>query len=407
MKKELLMENSDILENLQKELHLELTTNILPYWEKLYDPHYGGYYGRVTGKEELIPEAPKGAVLQSRILWTYSAAARILKDKRYLVPAARARDFVLDKLLDKEYGGVYWSTDHKGEPLDTRKQFYALGFALYGLSEYHRATGDPLALESAIGLFRDIEAHSYDKIYGGYLEAASRDWSDIRDYRLSEKDANEKKTMNSHLHILEPYTNLFRVWKDPGLEVALAGLIRLFLDKIIDPSTHHLSLFFDEEYHVRGSAISYGHDIEASWLLMEAAKELADYKPGVYGEILSRVTDQSRDVAFAALKGFQSDFSMIYEVASGGRIDKTRHWWVQAETVVGLFYLYHWHKVPHALSLAVNCWNYIKENIRDREHGEWFWSPGNTTDDKAGFWKCPYHNSRMCLQVIDHMHQLP
>ena len=407
MKKELLMENSDILEDLQKELHLELTTNILPYWEKLYDPHYGGFYGRVTGKEELIQEAPKGAVLQSRILWTFYAAARILRDKRYLVPAARARDFVLDNLLDKEYGGVYWSTDHKGEPLDTRKQFYALGFALYGLSEYHRATGDPLALESAIGLFRDIEAHSYDKIYGGYLEAASRDWSDIRDYRLSEKDANEKKTMNSHLHILEPYTNLFRVWKDPALEVALAGLIRLFMDKIIDPSTHHLSLFFDEEYHVRGSAISYGHDIEASWLLMEAAKELADYKPGVYGEILSRVTDQSRDVAFAALKGFQSDFSMIYEVASGGRIDKTRHWWVQAETVLGLFYLYLWHKVPHALHMAVNCWNYIRENIVDKEHGEWFWSPGNTTDDKAGFWKCPYHNSRMCLQVIDHMHQLP
>ena len=401
------MENHNVLETLGEELHHELTRNILPYWIQLRDRKYGGYYGRVTGKEELIKEAPKGAVLQSRILWTFSAAARVLRDTQYLPHATYAKDFLLEKMYDREYGGVFWSVDHKGNLADPRKQFYAQGFAIYGLSEYHRATADPAALEKAVALFLDIENHSYDKIYGGYLEAASRNWSEIRDNRLSSKDANEKKSMNTHLHILEPYTNLFRVWKDSRLEQALANLIEVFLDKIIDPRTHHLSLFFDEEYHVRGSAISYGHDIEASWLLMEAAKELADYKPGVYGEILSRVTDQSRDVAYAALKGLQPDGSLICEVDSSGRIDKTRHWWVQAETVAGLFYLYLWHNVPHALDMAVNCWKYIKENIRDKEHGEWFWSPGNTTDDKAGFWKCPYHNSRMCLEIIGHMHPLP
>lgn len=401
------MDNSDLLQKLQKELHLELTSNILPYWERLADADYGGFYGRVTGKEELIKDAPKGAVLQSRILWTFSAASRVLRDKDYLLYAVKAKDFVIDRLYDRLYGGVFWSVDHKGEPLDTKKQFYALGFALYGLSEFHRATGDPEALERAIELFRDIEKHSYDRIYGGYIEATARDWSEIKDNRLSAKDANEKKSMNTHLHILESYTNLFRVWKDPLLEQALAGLIEVFLNKIVNPGTYHLSLFFDEEYHVKSSGLSYGHDIEASWLLMEAARELASYKPGIYGQLLSRVRDVSKNVAYAALKGLQPDGSLIYEVGSGGRIDQTRHWWVQAETVVGLFYLYLWHNVPHALNLAVKCWQYIKENLRDTGHGEWFWSPGNTTDDKAGLWKCPYHNSRMCLEIIDHKHLRP
>ncbi|MDD3089801.1 MAG: AGE family epimerase/isomerase, partial [Candidatus Omnitrophica bacterium] len=315
------MNNQDILENFHLELYEELTQNILPYWIKLRDNKYGGYYGRVTGNEELVKEAPKGAVLQSRILWTFSAAARILRNKDYLAYAAYAKDFILEKMYDNEFGGVFWSVDHKGNSEDTRKQFYALGFALYGLSEYHRATGDPVALEKAVALFNDIETHSYDQIYGGYLEAAARDWHEIPDLRLSTKDANEKKTMNTHLHILEPYTNLFRVWKDPRLEQALARLIAVFLDKIVNPKTHHLSLFFDEEYHVKGSGLSYGHDIEASWLLMEAARELADYKPGIYGALLSRVTEESKNIVYAALKGLQPDGSLIYEVDSSGRID--------------------------------------------------------------------------------------
>jgi mannobiose 2-epimerase len=188
----------------KEELHNELVNNILPYWEKLRDKEFGGYYGRVTGQEELIPDAQKGAVLQARILWTFSAAARVLKDKRYLEYATHARNFLTDRLYDKQFGGVFWSVNHKGEPVDTRKQFYALGFALYGLSEYHRATGDAQALEYAIALFESIQEHSCDKIYGGYIEATARDWTEIRDVRLSAKDANERKTMNMHLHILEP-----------------------------------------------------------------------------------------------------------------------------------------------------------------------------------------------------------
>jgi mannobiose 2-epimerase len=168
--------------------------------------------------------------------------------------------------------------------------------------------------------------------------------------------------MNTHLHILEPYTNLFRIWKDARLEKALAELIELFYNKIENPRTHHLSLFFDEEWHVKGSGHSFGHDIEASWLLLEAAKELATYKPGVYGELLNRVTDHTRQIAFAALQGLQPDGSLIYEVHTSGRIDSSRHWWVQAETVVGLYYLYVEHQVPHAMGLACSCWDYIKEN---------------------------------------------
>ena len=200
---------TDILKN---EMHSVLTDNILSYWmQKMIDNVHGGFYGRITGEEVLMPEAEKGAILNARILWTFSAAYRLLKREEYLVTATRAKRYILDNFYDKEFGGIYWSLDYKGEPLDTKKQIYAIGFAIYGLSEYHRATNDAEALEYAIKLFECIEAHSFDEVKNGYCEALTREWGEIADMRLSDKDANERKTMNTHLHILEPYTNLFRV----------------------------------------------------------------------------------------------------------------------------------------------------------------------------------------------------
>ena len=150
----------------------------------------------------------KGAVLNARILWTFSAAYRLLKKEEYLSAAMRAKRYVIDHFYDREFGGIYWSLDYKGHPLDTKKQIYAIGFAIYGLSEYHRATGDTEALEYAVRLFEDIEKYSFDSVKNGYCEALAREWGEIADMRLSDKDENERKTMNTHLHILEPYTNL-------------------------------------------------------------------------------------------------------------------------------------------------------------------------------------------------------
>ena len=380
----------------------ELTRNILPFWmEKMEDEVHGGFLGRISGTGTEDGSAAKGAILNARILWTFSAAYRILGKPEYLAAATRAKREIIDKFYDKEYGGVYWSLTPEGLPDDTKKQIYALGFAIYGLSEYSRATGDAEALEYAIRLFHDIERHSFDKGKNGYFEAFGREWGPIEDMRLSDKDINECKTMNTHLHILEPYTNLYRIWKDRELEKQLRNLICLFMEKILDQETGHLRLFFDEDWRSSHDIISYGHDIEASWLLHEAAEVLGDKT------LLEKTRLASVSVADAALEGYIPGGGMIYEFhGDTAAVDADRHWWVQAETVVGYYNLWQMTGREDALKKALGCWEFIKEHIVDREGGEWIWSlradgTANTDDDKAGFWKCPYHNGRMCLEIIE------
>ncbi len=361
----------------------------------------GGFYGRITGKEELKPEAEKGAILNARILWTFSAAYRLLKREEYLATATRAKRYLLDCFYDSEFGGIYWSLDYKGAPLDTKKQIYAIGFAIYGLSEYHRATGDAEALDYAIRLFGCIEQHSFDSVKNGYCEALTREWGEIADMRLSEKDENERKTMNTHLHILEPYTNLYRVWKDARLEKQLRNLIYLFTEKILNRKTGHLELFFDDDWTSKYNIASYGHDIEASWLIHEAALVLGD------AAVLKEVEPLVKLIADAADEGLNPDGSMIYEsFFDRNHTDFDLHWWVQAENIVGHVNLYQHFGDEEALQKAHRTWEFVKQHIIDREHGEWHWSlradgTVNRDDDKAGFWKCPYHNGRMCMEIIE------
>ncbi|WP_071147089.1 AGE family epimerase/isomerase [Bacteroides ihuae] len=387
---------------LASEMEEVLTCNILPYWmNKMVDKVNGGFYGRITGTEQLMPEAKKGAILNARMLWTYSAAYRLLKREEYLEMATRAKRMIIDSFYDKEFGGIYWSLTYKGEPLDTKKQIYAIGFAIYGLSEYYRATSDAEALTYAIHLFESIEAHSFDVDKNGYCEALTREWGEMADMRLSDKDANERKTMNTHLHILEPYTNLYRVWKDKRLEKQLRNLISLFTDKILNKDNDHLQLFFNDDWENKSHIISYGHDIEASWLIHETVLELGDKA------LLATVEPLVRQIACAAAEGFTPSAGMIYERnLDNGHLDADRHWWVQAETVVGYLNLYQHFGDEEALSKAVDCWIFIKSHLIDRENGEWFWSiradgTVNREDDKAGFWKCPYHNGRMCMEAME------
>lgn len=380
-----------------------LMGNILPFWlEKTIDRENGGFYGRIDGHGVLHKEAEKGAILNARILWTFSAAYRVLRKPDYLEAATRAKDYVIAHFYDKEFGGTYWSLDYLGQPKDTKKQFYAIGFMIYGLSEYARATGDKEALDYAIRLFDTIERHSFDRENNGYIEACTREWGEIADMRLSDFDANYPKSQNTHLHIIEPYTNLFRVWKDERLERALRNLINIFTDHILNPETHHLDLFFENDWtRGAGHLESYGHDIECSWLMHEAALVLGDK------DVLAKVEPVVQMVAKASEKGLNADGSMIHEAnLDTGHVDDDLHWWVQAETVVGFFNIYQYFGDETALDKAERCWQYIKDNLIDRENGEWYWSRHadgtlNTDDDKAGFWKCPYHNGRMCLEIIE------
>lgn len=390
------------VKNIKQEMAKELVSNILPFWmEKMTDEVHGGFYGRITGMDELKPEAEKGAVLNARILWTFSAAYRLLRKPEYLEVATRAKRVIIDHFYDSEFGGVYWSLDNENRPLDTKKQIYALGFAIYGLSEYARATDDKEALDYAIRLFGSIERHSFDALKNGYCEALTREWGEIADMRLSAKDANECKTMNTHLHILEPYTNLFRVWKDAQLEKQLRNLISIFVDKILNIKTGHLDLFFNEDWVSKYRIVSYGHDIEASWLIHEAALVLGDK------EVLAKVEPLVEYIAAAADEGLISDGSMIYETFLDKKQDEAdRHWWVQAENVVGHVNLYQHFGDEVAMQKALRCWEFIKKNLIDYKNGEWHWSVRidgtiNTDDDKAGFWKCPYHNGRMCMEVME------
>ena len=423
--------NRQIVSTMKSEMSDVLTRNILPFWlDKMVDHEHGGFYGRIDGHMHLQPLAEKGAILNARILWSFSAAYRVLGEESLLAPATRAKDYIIDHFIDHDNGGVFWSLDYEGKPLDTKKQFYAIGFAIYGLSEYARATGDREALDYALQLYECIEEHAFDQDYNGYIEATTRDWQPIADMRLSDLDANYPKSQNTHLHIIEPYTNLYRCLKEfqaasscsyvPAIgailpiDIAVSqqtvdrvgasirNLICIFTDRILNPETHHLDLFFEKDWtRGAGRLESYGHDIECSWLIHEAALVLGDQ------DLLARVEPVVLEVAHASEKGLRPDGSMIHEAdLDSGRVDDDLHWWVQAENVVGWMNVYQHFGDADALLKAQRGWEYIKQNLIDYEHGEWYWSRHadgtlNLDDDHAGFWKCPYHNSRMCLEVIE------
>ena len=345
--------------------------------------------------------------MTARVLWTFASAYRVLSASAttpaadlegYLQMAMRAKRLLLDSFVDPEFGGTYWSLTADFKSLDTKKQIYAIAFTIYGLAELYRACGDEEALECAIKLFHSIEEHSYDPTEGGYFEAFTRSWEQIEDMRLSDKDANESKTMNTHLHVLEAYTCLYRVWKDSLLEERLRSLIEVFEKYILD-GNGHLKLFFDNSWKCGYNIVSYGHDIEASWLIHEAALVLGDE------EVIERIEKLVPSIVEAASEGFSPAEGLIYE-KSGDEVDRDRHWWVQAEAVVGFFNLWDHFGKQEGLENALLTWEFIKTYLIDRENGEWFWSVRadgavNRDDDKAGFWKCPYHNGRMCMEIIE------
>ena len=387
--------------------------NILPFWMNRMpdirdDAANFGFKGRIAGDGIEDLSAPKGAILNARILWTFSAAYRVLLKPEYLHWARYSYDYFVSHFIDREFGGVFWSLDCDGNPLDTKKQFYAIGFAIYGLSEYVRALQvaglayeEPLS--EARALYECIETHSRDHEFGGYLEATLRDWSPIPDMRLSDKDMNAAKTMNTHLHILEPYTNLYRVWPDSRLAGSIRHLIEVFTDKIIT-ADGRMGLFYTTDWQRVDHQVSYGHEIEAYWLLNEAAQVVGmeHFHESPAMKALEKNCLSFYSAPNSASKG------LPYEIREDGTLDTDRHWWVQAEAVVGFLWIYRLTGNRQALEFSENQLDFICRHLL-REDGEWYWSvkPSSsgdyvpdTEDDLAGFWKCPYHNSRMCLEIL-------
>ncbi|MEM7311282.1 MAG: AGE family epimerase/isomerase [Planctomycetota bacterium] len=379
----------DFLREMEEEL-----SALLSWWmENMVYNQNGGFYGRMDGRGKLYPDADKGVILNTRILWTFAAAARATDSELYASMARRAYEYITQYFLDPVDGGVFWMLDVAGQPVLTKKQIYAQAFAIYAFSEYYLLTEDETALKQANAIFHLVEAHSADKVEGGYLEAFGRNWQLLDDLRLSTKDANEAKTMNTHLHILEAYTNLFRASREDKVGHKLKELILCFLDKFIDHSTGHLKLFFDERWQLKSNEISFGHDIECSWLLVEAAELLGDSR------LLQRVVAPSMQMARAVLNSGTDEDGAIFNELKESILDSDKHWWPQAEAVVGFWNAWELTGEEAFKSAALSCWSSIKNKIKDQNLGEWHWCTDRAgiprlSEDQAGPWKARHPGQR-------------
>lgn len=392
------------LEQYKNEMSGELDS-ILGYWMQ-YTPDLvnGGFYGKIDNNNAVCNTAPKGSVLNSRILWSFSAAYNLTKKAEYLSAANRAYNYITDHFIDKEFGGVFWTVDYKGHPLDTKKQIYALSFLQYACSEYFQCNSLPEIKQLAVDLYYLIEQYSFDNIRSGYLEAFTRDWKTIKDMRLSAKDANEKKTMNTHLHILEAYTNLYRIWNSKDLKQSIILLIKNFTEHIINKESGHLNLFFDEDWNNKADIISYGHDIEAAWLLLEAAEVIED------DVLIQEMKIIAVKITEAVKEGLDTDGALWYE-KEAGHLVRQKHSWPQAEAMIGFLNAFEITNDTNYLLHSLNSWSFVKKNIKDALLGEWFWGIEGEGmpmkgEDKVGLWKCPYHNSRACIEIIKRINKL-
>ncbi len=389
-------DRNTLVQELKEELSL-----IIQFWiTQMPDPVHGGFAGSMSSDGVLHTDAPKGAVLNARILWTLSAAAKLTGDKTTAAFADKTFEYFSSHFLDESFGGVYWSIDQHGQPLDTKKQVYAQSFAVYGLSEYFALSKNKEALSQALLIYDLIEKHGRDKKLGGYFEAFDRQWKPMDDLRLSAKDANEKKTMNTHLHMLEAFINLLRVFPDEKLKQDITALLHNFSEHIIDKASHRQGLFFDEQWQRKDTLVSFGHDIEASWLLQEAAETMGDE------QLVAHFKTTANNMVNAVLPWLDSDGGLWYELdAATQHLVREKHWWPQAEAMVGFCNAWQNTGEPHYFQRMLKSWEFIKNHIINQQLGEWWWGVNDDYspmlhEDFAGTWKCPYHNGRACMEVI-------
>jgi len=399
-------EEKKLLIQLRDEISQDLNDNLLAFWKKYSvdpnDPNQG-FYGIIKRDGTGVDSAQKHNVLFARYLWTYSSAYRIFQDEESLQLAHRAYQYLSNYFWDKENGGVFWVLNADGSVSDSSKMTYGLSFAMYAFSEYYRITQNEESLEKAKQIYQLLEAHAFDKENGGYLEAFSADWQWAEGKGMA---ARQAKSMNTHLHLLEAYTNLYRVWPDEGLKTQMLGLIDMFWKHILNTETHHQELYFAKDWTVYGRYDSYGHDIEFSWLFDEAGKVLGD------PELIQRIQEESVKIAAVQLEeGMNEEGAMIYEKSGEDHYRRNIQWWVEAEAVVGFLNAYQISGDRKFLDAAIGVWEYIKKYIVDKEYGGWHPNlledgtprPG---DIKGDGWTCPYHNGRMGFEVYERLHAL-
>ena len=394
---------TDRLASLRVAAERELWGDILPYWAAhAVDNEHGGFIGAIAADGRPDTGSSKGGVLNARILWTYSAALRRRRDPLYRTMADRAFDYLLAFFWDTEHSGLFWELDANGGVAQGRKQTYGQAFGIYALAEYSRATGNVEALDRAIRLFDDIEAHALDPAGGGYWEARGRDWQPTEDIRLSAKDMNAPFSMNTHIHVMEAYSTLSLVWDDPRPRARLRAVLELLLDRFVNPKTGHLILFCDEGWHSLSRDISYGHDIETSWLLCEAAETVGD------PALIARAEAVALRMAGAVLsEGYDAERGGVYNDRLGdGHLNTDKDWWPQAEGIVGFLNAYRLSGRDEFAEAALRTWDFIDSCVIDHAAGEWYSRVSREGVPESGlakadFWKCPYHNTRAMLETMD------
>ena len=381
-----------------EEIRNHLTDCIIPFWKKLRDDENGGYYGWVGYDLKVDKKAVKGCILNSRILWFFSNAYTMLKDPSLLKEADHGFAFMKQYCMDKENGGIFWSIRYDGKPEDTTKHTYNQAFAIYALSSYYEASGKEEALDMAKELFHIIEGKCTDEI--GYKEAFDKEFHEIENDKLSENGVIAEKTMNTLLHVFEAYTELYRVAKLPEVGERLHWIMETFAHKVYNPELHRQEVFFDKNMKSILDLHSYGHDIETAWLIDRGVEVLEDPK---MEELLSPIT---RDLTAQIYKVAFNGHSLANECEKGV-VNTHRIWWVQAETVIG--FLNGYQKDPSKkeyLEAAEAEWQFIKDYVIDKRSGsEWYWEVdenGKPYPDRPIVepWKCPYHNGRMCMEVM-------
>lgn len=390
----------------QAQVRNEVFENILPFYiNHAIDEEDSGFYGEISNDNVVSAGAPKGLIQNSRLLWTFAHADRVLPNPVYRQMADRAFDYLVAHFWDDDHGGLHWLLDHRGRVVDVDKVTYGQAFGIYGFSEYFLATGNPDSLERAITLYQLLEANTYDFMHAGYFERCQRNWELTGASQLGHGEPHALKTMNTHLHMMEAYTNLLRAWDDAELRAKLTALVRLTIQRIVDNQTGHFKLFFDAEWNSLEDIVSYGHDIEGSWLLVEAAEALGDE------ELLAEVKPVARQMAQATYaKGVDVDGGIFNEGDSNGVTDVNKDWWPQAEAMVGFLNAYQMTGETDYLQASLDCWRFVQAQIIDHEHGEWLWGvtpAGKTVDQpKTGVWKSPYHNGRACFEVMRRVESL-
>lgn len=383
---------------LVQEIKEHLTKTIIPFWQGMRDDEFGGFYGWLGYDLELDKKAVKGCILNSRILWFFSNAYRTLGDKALLNDADHAFAFMKEYCMDKVNGGVYWSVTYDGKVEEGLKHTYNQAFAIYALSSYYRVSKKEEALKLAYGLFDLIEEKCKDD--RGYLEAFTQDFQPMDNEKLSENGVMAEKTMNTLLHVFEAYTELYDVTKEERVRKCLRWILDIFAEKVYNPEKKRQEVFFDADWNSLIDLHSFGHDIETAWLIDRGCEILGD---AAYSEKMHAIT---KELEACVYKEAYSRHSLSNE-AENGVVDTTRIWWVQAETVVG--FLNAWQKAPEKEEYrraAEDTWAFIKEYMHDKRPGsEWFWcvrEDGSPVEGKPIVepWKCPYHNGRMCFEVI-------